>query len=185
VATTQAMHNERETALQGIGSSPWSQWLNALPLLSDMLGESPSATTFWSEASQEMLDISEHLQETLSIYVLGGPEGSDLEELSLHRHAIRNPSATVVASRLRDLLRGIPGVVAIGVLRLPEWFKVITVIKERDLDLWEEIFRHAAGLYDALPGLQAEFIVVDQQDPEGEAVLLGDGVHHSLILQRP
>lgn len=158
-----------------------------LSFVEDVSDQPQSSTAYWHETLNDAIHVHEYRWGILSslvkamlvkALVVARLEGSELEvsgeEFGLRFYSVANPSPSMVARRFSRLLDDLPQVLGVGALPVGSHLQVLTVIQERDLDLWEEVFRRVGKLYDVFPDLQAEFIVVDREDAEAEMVLSGN-----------
>ncbi|GEM_PF-6505426 len=143
-------------------------------------GSAPRATAFYEDDMEQALDLADcwsALQRIAPCVPLEFPADSELDLCSqwpsFVPRTISNPSPSLVAGHLMRLLGGLPRVVGGGAFDDGGQVRIVVVIEERDLDLWEDVFGRAAALYDIFPDLRAEFVIAHEGDPEARQVTVG------------
>ena len=91
----------------------------------------------------------------------------------------QHPSPAEIGRRFVKALSNMREVRAVGIVAFGQAFRVITVIDEFDINVWEQIYAQEAHLYELYPELEAEFLVVEQGDQE--AVLVSGGIGQDFV----
>lgn len=83
------------------------------------------------------------------------------------------PNAANIGKRMTALMRDLPEVVAVGVQVDGSAFRVLTVIREFDLDVCEKVFDRERCLYDTFPRIEADFNITGADEFAAKEVLSG------------
>lgn len=82
-------------------------------------------------------------------------------------------NAANIGRKMAALMRDLPEVIAVGVQADGNAFRVLTVIREFDLDTCEKIFDRERGLYDLFPRVEADFNIAGADEFAAKEVLSG------------